>query len=180
MESKTPNKLQTVHQLITALQPVLLCRIDTRLDANIRKAIACKYFSNNICTVVEEWNHDYFCLGYLSSPTHFDLVIRLARKAWRQCVLVLAHDRYSHARNCIGLLSNTGFFLSIGKRYLFLLQRHSFPYDFGPLLPFQFSRVWRQSFVFEVSDRYSSLPWSSIFDNWASIYLLMNLHVVQF
>ena len=30
-------------------------KTDTREDANIHKAIACKYLSNNICTVVEEW-----------------------------------------------------------------------------------------------------------------------------
>ena len=83
-----------------------------------------------ICTVVEEWRRGYFCHGYFSSSTHFDLVTRMARKVWRHSVSVLLHDRHSHAGNCIGLLSNTGLFLSTGKKYLFLLQRHSFPYDF--------------------------------------------------
>ena len=41
----------------------------------------------------------------------------------------VGHDRYSHAGNCSGLLSNTGFFLSTGNKYLFLIQRHSFPSD---------------------------------------------------
>ena len=40
------------------------------------------------------------------------------------------HDRYSHAGNCIGLLSKTGLFLSTGNKYLFLLQRLLVPYDF--------------------------------------------------
>ena len=69
-------------------------------------------------TVVEEWQPLVtFCLGYFSSSTHFDLVIRLAQKVWRHCVLVFAHDRYSHAGNCTGLLL------------------------------IQFSRVWRHSFL---------------------------------
>ena len=80
--------------------------------ANIHKTFAFKYPSNNICTVVEDNGPDgYFCLGYFSSSTHFDLVMHLAQKTWRQCVLVFAHDRYSHAGNCIILLSNIGLFL---------------------------------------------------------------------
>ena len=68
-------------------------RNGARADANIHKAFAYKYLSNNFCTVVEEWTHGYFCLRYFSSSTHFDLVIRLAQKAWRlQCVLVFLHD----------------------------------------------------------------------------------------
>ena len=63
-------------------------RSDTRADANIHKTFAYKYLSNNICTVVEEWTHGFFCLGYFFFSAHFDLVIRLAQKAWRQCALV--------------------------------------------------------------------------------------------
>ena len=73
----------------TCLQPYKpfhLDTIDTREDANIHKAIACKYLSNNFCTVVEELHHGYFCLKYFFSSTHSDLVKGLARKAWRQCV----------------------------------------------------------------------------------------------
>ena len=62
-------------------------RIGTRADANIHKAIACNYLSNNICTVIEEWHHGYFCLGYFFSSTHFDLVSSTARKVWRHCGL---------------------------------------------------------------------------------------------
>ena len=51
-------------------------------------------------------------------------------------------------------------FLSTGDRYLFLLQRHSFPFDSWPLLLIQFSRVWRQCFEVEVSDLFSSSPLS--------------------
>ena len=35
----------------------IFCIIGTREDANIHKVIECKYLSNNICTVVEEWTH---------------------------------------------------------------------------------------------------------------------------
>ena len=41
-----------------------------------------------------------------------------------------AHDRYPHPGNCIGRLSNIGLLLSTGNKYLFLLHRHSIPYDF--------------------------------------------------
>ena len=98
--------------------PFLFCGVDTREDANIHKAIACKYLSNNICTVVGEWHHGYFRLGYLSSSTHFDLVSLMARKLWRQCVLVFAHDLGFRGGNCTGLPSNTGLFLSTGNIYI--------------------------------------------------------------
>ena len=116
--------------------PFLFCKIDIREDANIHKAIACKYLSNNVCTVVEEWQHGFFCLGCFFSSTHFDLVTRMAQKVWRHRGLVFVHDRYSHAGNCIGLLSNTGLFLSTGNKYLFLLQRRSIPFDSLRLLSF--------------------------------------------
>ena len=75
----------------TCLQPYnpfLFYRIGTRADANLHNEFACRYPSNIICTVVEQWIHGYFCLGCFSSPTHFHLVKGLARKVWRQCVLV--------------------------------------------------------------------------------------------
>ena len=116
--------------LSQALQPIFLSRIGTQADANIHKTFACKYLSNNICKfVVEEWTHGYFCLGYFSSSTHFDLVIRLAQKAWRQCVLVYVHGLGFRDGTCIGLLADTGLFLSTGNRYLFLLQRRKIPFD---------------------------------------------------
>ena len=42
-------------------------------------------------------------------------------------------------------------------------------FDSLPLLLFQFSCVWRQSFAIGVSDLYFFSPSFSIFDNWASI-----------
>ena len=128
----------------TCLQPYnpfRFCRIDTREDANIHKAIACKYPSNNIFTIVEEWHHGYFCLGYFSSSTHFDLVIRLAQNAWRQCVLVFVHDLGFRDGNCTGLLANTGLFLSTGNRYLFPPSTPINPFRLLPLLLIQFSRA---------------------------------------
>ena len=71
-------------------KPFNFQRIGTRADANIHKTFARKYLSIDICTVVEEWTHGYFCLGYFMSSTHFDIVIRLAQRVWRQCVLVFA------------------------------------------------------------------------------------------
>ena len=92
------------------LPPVFLFHeIGTRADANIHKAFACRYPSNNICTVVEEWIHGYFCLGCFSSLTHFYLVNGLALKVWRQCVLIFAHDLGSRGGNYNGLLANTAF-----------------------------------------------------------------------
>ena len=38
-------------------------KIDTWEDINIHKALACKILSNNIGTIVEERDHEYFCLG---------------------------------------------------------------------------------------------------------------------
>ena len=89
-------------------------------------------------------------------------------KRWRQCVLVFAHDRYSHDGSCTGLLSNTGLILSTGNKHLFLLQHHSTTFDSWSLFLIQFSHAWHQSFVIEVSDLCSSSPLSSISDNCAS------------
>ena len=137
-----------------ALHPVsVFTEIDTREDGNIHKAISCKFLSNNICTVVEEWHHDYFCLGYFFSSTHFELVTLKAQKVWRQCVLVFAHDRYSHAGSC------TAFLLSTDCKLLVLFQCHLIPCD----------SCLRQNVVIEFSDLYTSSPLSSIFDNGASI-----------
>ena len=76
----------------TCLQPYnpFLFFIELALGrTNIHKTFACRHLLNNTCTVVEEWTHGYFCLGYFSSSTQFDLVLRLPQKAWRQCVLDL-------------------------------------------------------------------------------------------
>ena len=147
-QSMPPRKLLVFSGTITCLQPYNpfhIHRIGTRADANIHKTFVCKYLSNIICTVVEEWTHGYFCLGYFSSSTHFYLMKKLARKVWRQCVLVFvdktqkvwrlwvlvfAHDLVSHAGNWNGLLANTGLFLSTGNRYPFPLST--------PLNPFRF------------------------------------------
>ena len=66
-------------------------------------------------------------------------------------------------------LRTLAFSLSTGSKYLVLLHRHSFPFDSWPLLLFQLSRTWRQSFVIEVSDLYFSSPSSATSANWESI-----------
>ena len=117
-----------------------------------------------------ECYQDHFCPWYFFSSTHFDLVSLMARKVWRLSRSVfVVHDRYSHARNCTCLPSNIGLFLSTRSKYLFLLQSLLAPFDSWPLLLFQFSRAWCQSFVIVVSDLNSFSPLSSIFDNCASI-----------
>ena len=143
--------------------------IGTRVDANIYKTFACRYLSNNICTVVEEWTHGYFCLGYFPSSTQFDLVMRLAQKAWRQCALVFVHDLGFRDGNCIGLLANTGLFLSTGNRHLFLPQRRLIRFDSLPRLLIQFSHVWSQSSVIAVSDLNCSASLFSTFHSWEPI-----------
>ena len=166
---------QPCNETDTGLQPYNpfhFYRIGTRADAKIHKAIACRYLSNNICTVVEEWTHGFFCLGYFSSSTHLDLVIRLAQKAWRQCVLVFAHDPGYRGGNCIGLLANTGLF--------FPLVTDTFPFDSGSLPLIQFSHSWRQNFVNEVSALWFSTIHGFPLFIVGNRYLLMNLHVVQF
>ena len=57
----------------------------------------------------------------------------------------VGHDLGSHAGNSIGLLANTGLFLSTGNRYLFLFQSRFIPFDSLPLHLNQFSRAKRQS-----------------------------------
>ena len=145
--------------------PFLLCKIGTWANANLHKAFACKYPSDNIYTIFEEWTHGYCCLGYFSSSTHFYLVKGLAPKVWRLCVLVLAHDLGYRGGNCNGHLANTGLFLSTGNIYLFLLQRQWFPFDSLSRLQIQFSHAWRQSFVNGVSDQNIFSPWCSTFDS---------------
>ena len=53
-------------------------------------------------------------MGTLASDTsllrHVNLVMRLAQKAWRQCVLVFAHDLRLRGGNCNGSLRTLVFF----------------------------------------------------------------------
>ena len=140
----------------------------TRADANIHKAFACKYISKHICTVVEEWTHGYLCLGYFSSSTHFDLVIRLAQKVRRQCVLVFAHDLGLRGGNCNGLLANTGLFLSTGNKYLFLLYRQILIATLDHCSCFN-SPMPGVKFVIEVCDLFSFSPWFLTSDSWEPI-----------
>ena len=125
-------------------------------------AIACKYLSCNIRTVVGEWRHGYFRLGYFSSPTHFDLVSKMARKVWRHCVLVFAHGRYSHAGRAFFFPLVTSTFSSFNATCSHSILDHRSCFN-SPV-----SGV--KSCAIEVSDLYFSSPLSSIVDNWASIF----------
>ena len=99
-------------------------KIDTREDADIHRAITCKYPSHNICTVVGEWHHVYFCLGLL----FFDTLLPregAARKVWRRCVSAGFCARLLLSCKKLHLVSyrTLAFFLSTGNKYLFLYQR---------------------------------------------------------
>ena len=127
---------------------------------------AYRYLSNTICTVVEEWTHGYFCLAYFSSSTHFDLVTRVAQKVCRKCVLGFCARFWASWRKLQRSPCEHWPSLSTDNRYLFLLQRLTIRFDSLSLLLIQLSHAWRQSFVIEVSDLYSSSPWFSTFDRW--------------
>ena len=142
-------------------------KIDTREDANIHKTFACKYLSNNICTGVEEWTHGYFRLGYFSSST-----LRP-----RDTV-----DSEGVAAVCSGFCARS--WASWRKLQRSPCEHWPFPFRWKQIpspssTPDNPSRFLTTapvsilpclaSFVIEVSDRSSSSPLSSIFDNWASL-----------
>ena len=127
--------------------PILFYRIDIREDANVHKndlvqVPFMKYLHG--CERIAPW---LLLPWILLSSTHFDLVSLMAQKVWRLAVSVFVNDRYSHAGNCTSLPSNVGLFLSTCNIYLFLLQRHSFPFDSWPLPLFRFSSILRQNFA---------------------------------
>ena len=105
------------------------------MPTRTHKAIACKYISK-ISTRLSKNGMDpwvllpriLLCLETLRPRDIND------SESVRQCVLVFAHDRYSHAGNCIGFLANTGLFLSTGDWYLFLLQSRLIPFDSSSVL----------------------------------------------
>ena len=99
--------------------------------SNTHKAIWCKYLSRSMYMAVDWTSQTGFCLWHFFFSTHFYLAyLKIVAQRVVRLLVSASHDRYSHAGRYIGLLSNTGLFLSTGNRYLFLLQRHSFPYDF--------------------------------------------------
>ena len=140
----------------------------TRGGASIHKAIACKYFSNRICTVVEEWQRGYFCLGYIFSSTHFDLVTSRARK-------VLAALCSGFLRAIVTLMPETAlvsfrtlafFFPLVTNAFSSFNATHSLSIlDHCSCLNSPVSGV-------KVSDLYSSSPFFSVFDNGTSSQLI--------
>ena len=88
-------------------------RLGTRADANIHKTFARRSSSNNICTVVEQWNHGYFCLGRFSSSTHFDLVVRLAQKGVAAVCSGFCARSWVSWWKLHRLLANTGLFFPL-------------------------------------------------------------------
>ena len=62
-------------------------------------------------------------------------------------------------------LRTLAFFFPLVTDTFFLLQRQLIPSDSLSLFLIQFSHAWRQSFVIEVSDVYSSSPWFATFDS---------------
>ena len=159
------NRVMRKQTLVSSLRTrFTFYRIGIRADANIHNAFACRYLSNNICTVVEEWTHGNFCLGYFSSSTHNDLVIRLAQRVWRQCVLVFVHDLGVVTETASVSLQTLAFF-STSNRYEFLLQRRLIPFDSWPLVLIQFSHACMAS-KFRNRSFWSILLFTIIFNFW--------------
>ena len=148
--------------------PFLFCKIDTgTMPTSTRRSRASAL--QIIWTLSENCPMVTFASDTFFSSTHFDLVSLMARKVRRHCVLVFVQHFGYRDGNCIGLLANTGLFLSTGNRYLFLLQSRLIPSRCLTTAPVSIFRAWRQSFVIVISNLYSSSPWSSTFDYWASI-----------
>ena len=95
--------LLCANRISPALPPDSVYRIDIRVDANIQKVISYKYFSNSICTVVEEFCQSDFCFWRSFFLTCFYLVSLMDQRVERLSVSVLVHDHCSHAGNCTGL-----------------------------------------------------------------------------
>ena len=90
---------------------------------------------------------------------------------WQDFRTKLMYSRLVFGRNRVTFnhcsKPNTGLFLSTGNRYLFPPSTPINPFRLLTTAP-RFSRVWRQSFVIEVSDLCCFSPSSSTSDNWAS------------
>ena len=158
--------------LIPASQPVSFERIGTRSGCNIHKMFACKYLSNDICTVVEEWTHGYFYLGYFSSSTHFDTLrprYPVSSESVAAVFSVFCARSWLSWRKLQRSPCEHWHFSFTSNRNLFLLQRRSTPCVSLPLLVIQFSHALRRSFKIGISDLHSSSPWFSTFDNWDQI-----------
>ena len=126
-------------------------RLGTRAGANIHKMFARKSSSNNICTVVEQWNHGYFCLGRFSSSTHFDLVARLAQKGVAAVCSGFCARSWVSWWKLHRLLANTGLFFPTGNWYLFPPSTPMNPFRFlttapDSVLPYLASKFRNRSF----------------------------------
>ena len=132
---------------VSALQPVFVWKNwhsgGCQCSQGVRVQVPFKKYLHG-CRAMDPWL--LLPRMLLFPDTHFYLVTGLARKVWRQCVLVFAHDLGLRGGNCN------------------LIRCNSFS-----LLQIQFTHVWHQSFANEVSDLYSSSPWFSNFDGWDSI-----------
>ena len=120
-----------------------------------RRSIPCKYSSKNICTVVDEWHHGYFSLGYF---LFFD-TLRPRDKDGSEGVAAVCSGFWARS-----LLSCRKLHWSPFEQWPFSFHWNQVPFPVStPLIPFrflttsmfQFSRAWRQSFAIEVSDLFS-------------------------
>ena len=117
--------------------------------------------------------------GPMVTSTHFYLVKRLARKMWRLCVLVFAHDLGFRGGNCNGLLANAGLFFPLVTNTF-----SSFNANDSLSTLYHGSRF--NSPMLGVKVSYTEFLIFSSFHNGFQLVivrnrrLLMNLHVVQF
>ena len=94
--------------------------------------------------------------GSFFFSTHFYLlsVGRLVAQRVEPLLVSALHDRCPHARNCIGLLSNTALLISTGNKYLCLLQCHSF----HGIHPPQLQQLRKGSVLYSAYRCYSAIP----------------------
>ena len=132
------------------------------MDANIHKAFACRYPSNNLCKVIEEWHHDYF----LPLLLLFIDTLRPRDRGLGRCGGFV----FWFLRTIVTLMPETA--LVSFRTLAFFFPRvtnafSSFNATHSLSTPYHGSRFSSQNFAIEVSDLYSSSPLSS--DNRASI-----------
>ena len=106
--------------------PIQTHRIGIREDANTHTATA-STFQEVFARLSIELPRLAIASDVSLFVTQFCLLVLVAAQRLARLLVSVLHDRYSHARNCIGLPLNTAFFLTTGDKYLSLFQRNLIP-----------------------------------------------------